>query len=127
MPRPGGISCGHNWIQTCIPGFSPGWPSKSHFVTCVVAWGTPPANCPRRVRRREPQKSLQGAPASRWRHQWSQDVCAEFNTRGTCLLQERCKYHNSCGNCGGDHPTKGKGCPSKSKAMGSQPSRAGSV
>ena len=46
MPRPQGTGCGHDWIQTCIPGSSPGGPSKSHSAVCAMAWGTPQLTAP---------------------------------------------------------------------------------
>lgn len=66
------------------------------------------ADCPRRARK----KTIVGTASPKRRWQWPLDVCAEFNTRGTCSFQERCKYCHSCGDCGGDHPAKD--CPLKS-------------
>ena len=62
-------------------------------------------DCPRRTRKRDP-KSLTIPATPKRRRQWPADVCAEFNTRGACLFQARCKYRHICGDCGGNHPAR---------------------
>ena len=40
------------------------------------------------------------------RRKWPSDMCAEFNTRGSCSFGARCKYRHACSVCSGDHPAK---------------------
>ena len=44
---------------------------------------------------------------------WPTDVCAEFNARGSCSFEERCKFRHVCGDCSRNHPAKL--CPSKAQ------------
>ena len=30
---------------------------------------------------------------------WPSDVCAEYNARGVCSFDGRCKFHHVCGQC----------------------------
>ena len=43
---------------------------------------------------------------------WPSEVCTEYNARGSCSFQERCKFRHMCGECTGKHPAKL--CPSRS-------------
>lgn len=66
------------------------------------------ADCPNKKARKRDQ--LQGGKSSPLplakRRKWPTDVCAEFNTRGSCSFGPRCKYRHACGICSGDHPAK---------------------
>ena len=64
--------------------------------------------CPSKGKKRDLSgKSFTAStPLVKKRKQWPSDVCAEFNTRGSCMFKEKCKYRHSCGECGGNHPAK---------------------
>lgn len=65
------------------------------------------SDCPKKSRKRDQGGNFKSSPLpSAKRRKWPADVCAEFNTRGSCAFGARCKFRHACGVCSSDHPAK---------------------
>ena len=66
-------------------------------------------HCPKPGCKRELGKLPADSASAAWgkkRSQWHPDVCAQFNSLGSCSFGLKCKYKHVCGKCAGGHSAK---------------------
>ena len=66
-------------------------------------------HCPKQGRKRELGKLPADSASATWgkkRRQWRPDMCAQFNSLGSCSFGLKCKYKHVCGECAGSHSAK---------------------